>query len=442
MLVSHEVPISMLEESRKFNDYDYCLLHLTYEHEDYRQFYKDSIKMGREVLLDNSLFELGDALTLEAVADGVRDLNPTWVVVPDCLNDAQTTIDRFKEWEEKYSDLGVKTIGVAQGNTMEELTRCYKFMAEHADKIAIPFDSEAFFSLCKDGDTLERWCRGRQEFVMQLVDEKVWCDEKPHHLLGCSYAKEFECSSYVGRIDTVDTSNPVVAAIKGLKYGVHGLAEKPSIKLCELIDYKPSDYEKKLITYNTCMFKYICGREKKWLTYFSRTGSEINNLIDKLGVFPFVVFTNREDLSSLPESVAMCEIIQLPNKPTEQDYIEQLLEVDAAGSNVVATLHGYLRIIPETVCKAVSMYNLHPGLVSKYPKLKGFNPQEKAYNMGLETSGVMIHRVIPEVDAGEILMEKEVSIESLTLDEIYNILHVEATELWVKFFKEELNFYA
>ena len=84
MLISHEIPLSLMEESKQFNDYDYCLLHLTYENEQYRQFYIDSIKNGRRVLLDNSLFELQDALTNDQLAAGVLDLRPTWYVVPDC----------------------------------------------------------------------------------------------------------------------------------------------------------------------------------------------------------------------------------------------------------------------------------------------------------------------------------------------------------------------
>ena len=64
MLVSHEVPISLLKYSQNFNDYDYCLLHLTYDHQEYKNYYIDAIKKGRKVLLDNSLFELGDSLSI------------------------------------------------------------------------------------------------------------------------------------------------------------------------------------------------------------------------------------------------------------------------------------------------------------------------------------------------------------------------------------------
>ena len=253
--VSHEVPISILEESRQFNDYDYALLHLTYEYPEYKQFYIDSIKMGREVLLDNSLFELGDALTLEQVAQGVKDLNPTWVVVPDCLHEKDITIERFKEWEDRYSDLDVMTIGVVQGKTGAEMDECYAFMSMNADKIAIPFDRAAF------GDTLEEWCEGRPAYIKHLIVEGRWNNQKPHHLLGCSYAREFNNPLYqIFSIETVDTSNPIVAGIKRLSYAPDGLNEKPSIKLCDLIDAKLGFEQSAIIMHNVNTFKKICGR--------------------------------------------------------------------------------------------------------------------------------------------------------------------------------------
>lgn len=44
MLVSHEVPLSLLEKSRTFNDYDYALVHLFEIYPAYKQFYIDSLK--------------------------------------------------------------------------------------------------------------------------------------------------------------------------------------------------------------------------------------------------------------------------------------------------------------------------------------------------------------------------------------------------------------
>ena len=43
MLVSHESPISILEESKEYNDYDYALVHLFETHPEYYEFFKNSL---------------------------------------------------------------------------------------------------------------------------------------------------------------------------------------------------------------------------------------------------------------------------------------------------------------------------------------------------------------------------------------------------------------
>ena len=63
MLVSHETPISFLDKSLRYNDYDYALVHLFETHPEYYSFFKRMLSMGREVLLDNSIFELKTAFT-------------------------------------------------------------------------------------------------------------------------------------------------------------------------------------------------------------------------------------------------------------------------------------------------------------------------------------------------------------------------------------------
>jgi len=62
MLVSHESPISILDKSQSYNDYDYALVHLFETHPQYYDYFKNSVKLGREVLLDNSIFNLENHL--------------------------------------------------------------------------------------------------------------------------------------------------------------------------------------------------------------------------------------------------------------------------------------------------------------------------------------------------------------------------------------------
>ena len=105
---------------------------------------------------------------------------------------------------------------------------------------------------------MERYCDGRRRFIQQLKNDGLWNSYKPHHLLGCSLAKEFSYYREDNSIRSVDTSNPVVAGIKELRYnGDLGLTEKPSIMLADLIDHEVTDTEQENINYNVNQFKSI-----------------------------------------------------------------------------------------------------------------------------------------------------------------------------------------
>jgi len=258
MYVSHESPISFLKESRKYNDYDYALVHLFETHPVYYQFFKDSINLGRQVLLDNSIFELGESFDSEKFAKYAKELKPSFYIVPDVLEDGYATIKSFSEFINKYPDLPGLKIGAVQGKTYDEIVDCYRYMSDYADYIAISFDFSYYLVNGIGKTKLERWCDGRRRLINQLKADGIWNSNKPHHLLGCSLAKEFK--SYVGdrSIRSVDTSNPVVAGIKELRYnGDLGLNDKPSIMLADLIDHKVTDSEKEDILYNVEKFKDI-----------------------------------------------------------------------------------------------------------------------------------------------------------------------------------------
>ena len=259
MLVSHETPIYFLEESKSYNDFDYALVHLYETHPTYYAFFKKSIDYdNREVLLDNSIFELGKAFDSSKFANYVQDLKPTYYIVPDVLEDGYETIKSFYEFTKVNNDLPGLKIGAVQGSTYDEIVDCYKYMAEYADYVAISFDFSYYLSTGIGKSKLERYCDGRRRLINQLISDGVWNHYKPHHLLGCSLAKEFKYYSTIKSIRSVDTSNPVVAGIKGLKYsGNLGLQTKPSILLADLIDHKVTEDEAELIYYNVKQFKDI-----------------------------------------------------------------------------------------------------------------------------------------------------------------------------------------
>ncbi len=251
LLVSHESPIQLFHESLKYNDYQYCLVHLMEESDEYRSWFLTANKrFGADVLLDNSIFELGEAFDPGKYAYWLEEINPNYYIVPDVLEDANATIYKWAEWELTHMPIDNKSlrIGVVQGKDWQDLTDCYKYMSDVADYIAISFDYSYYQHTGIGSTKLERWCSGRQRFIQDLIDNGYWNWSKPHHLLGCSLAKEFRyyVDKRITNIRSCDTSNPIVAALKGLRYsGDLGLQEKHTLELTQ---------------YNTTMFKHILGR--------------------------------------------------------------------------------------------------------------------------------------------------------------------------------------
>lgn len=174
----------------------------------------------------------------------------------------------------------------------------------------------------------------------------------------------------------------------------------------------------------------------KWVALFSQTGSELLQVCQALNRVPDIVIHNnplgfvndilQNYLTERGTAIVLCE-----SKPNTQFYL------DIIPSDSIVTLHGWLRIIPPQVCSERVIFNGHPGLIIKYPELKGKDPQAKAFDLGLSESGCVIHRVTAEVDAGEILLHRTVSLIGLSLDEVYNVLHDTSVSLWLEFFNCE-----
>lgn len=239
------------------------------ENTAYREWYLNvATRFNQQVLLDNSIFELGESFDGDQYVHWINEIKPNFYIVPDVLEDSEGTISKWQAFvsnhDPKISDRTVLRIGVVQGRTWTDLVKCYRFMSENADYLAISFDYSYYNITGYGSNPLERFCSGRQRLVKQLIDEGVWNWNKPHHLLGASLAKEFRyyVDNNVYNIRSCDTSNPVVAGLHGLPYnGDQGLAIKPSAKLAHMIDVDINDSQYDLIKYNTSQFKKILRRD-------------------------------------------------------------------------------------------------------------------------------------------------------------------------------------
>ena len=266
--IAHEAPISIFDAVQARTDYDYALVHLFEESDQYFNLFKQSLKKKREVILDNSIFELGTAFDPEKYAEWIVKLQPTYYIIPDVLNDAKGTIENFDNWIKNYKDsVPGKIIAVAQGKTFNEFLECYNHLTAHVDKIAISFDSE-FYNMwisrfpTKQPTKYHEWAIARQLLFVQMVERDLIKKNIPHHLLGCGVPQEFINYHNYDFIDSIDTSNPVVAGLKGLRYNeLLGLDDKPSEKLFTLINSEVSPNQMATITHNVTWFRKIVNGE-------------------------------------------------------------------------------------------------------------------------------------------------------------------------------------
>lgn len=226
----------------------------------YKNFFLESSKKGRRILLDTSIFELGEAFDLEKYAGWVKMLQPYEYILPDVLENSQKTMDNSESFVEAYPDLPGKKIGVVQGKTYDELLDCYKFLDKklNVDKIAISFDYSLYEELFPHPNKWVSFMVGRVHVINKLLQDSILNINKPHHLLGCSNPLEFSFykNPVFNFIESIDTSSPIVHGLHKVLYeGKIGDWSKETTKLADLIKADPDIEQKSAILFNINTFR-------------------------------------------------------------------------------------------------------------------------------------------------------------------------------------------
>jgi len=258
--IAHESPKAIFDSVQKLTNYDYALVHLFEEDQEYLQLFKDAIKKGREVILDNSIFELEEAFDADRFTHWINELRPTWYIVPDALEDAKKTMNQMANWNLKYADqVYGKKIGVVQGKSYSEIVACYEYMNKMADvdMIAISFDYSYYTQSVPHPNKYVSWMLGRVKLLGDMLRDGVINENKPHHLLGVGIPQEGLFYRQYTWIYSMDTSNPVVHGIKGIEYSEVGLWSKESQKLFEMINQPIDDIDLNLVKYNINKFSWF-----------------------------------------------------------------------------------------------------------------------------------------------------------------------------------------
>jgi len=234
MKISHELPLSLMHNAYKWNDYDYCLPHLIDHYDQYRTFFQKSRLDKRFIIMDNGLFE-GVVHTTEDLLEKINLVRPNIFIVPDAWNDANTTLVNAKSWMINFKENlpeSVNLMAVCQGKDIGELITTYQTLVDIGyTHIAFNHSSIAYQNEYTGMDHLKASMYGRMEFIRRLVQSGAIRKTHYHHLLGCSLPQEFMSYGDWPFIKSVDTSNPILVGAEGIRYADSGLTFKPKEKL-------------------------------------------------------------------------------------------------------------------------------------------------------------------------------------------------------------------
>lgn len=177
----------------------------------------------------------------------------------------------------------------------------------------------------------------------------------------------------------------------------------------------------------------------KIIVLISGNGSNLQALIDASasGALPAeisLVISNRSTAFGLQRAAnAGIETLVFPLKPykdagkTREEYDADLGALVASKNPDLVVLAGWMHILSRGFLDALPdvVINLHPALPGEFDGAHAIERAFEAYRKGeIARTGVMVHRVIPEVDRGEVVLKREIPIlETDTVETLEERIH-------------------
>ena len=149
----------------------------------------------------------------------------------------------------------------------------------------------------------------------------------------------------------------------------------------------------------------------------SGRGSNLKAIIDaiqqqRLDARIAVVISNRADAAGLEHArKAGIDTLVIDHKGylSREDYDRALVKELRARQVALVCLAGFMRLLSPVFIEAYPnrILNIHPSLLPKYP---GLHPQQQALDDGAAVSGATVHVVNADLDAGPIVLQREVPV--------------------------------
>lgn len=149
----------------------------------------------------------------------------------------------------------------------------------------------------------------------------------------------------------------------------------------------------------------------------SGRGSNLQAIVDaiaggSLAASMAIVISNRAEAAGLARArAAGIETLVLPHRDfgTRTAYDLALVAALKARGVKLVCFAGFMRLVGAAFCDAFpqAALNIHPSLLPAFP---GAHAQQQAIDHGVKVTGVTVHFVTPDLDAGPIILQAAVPV--------------------------------
>ena len=156
---------------------------------------------------------------------------------------------------------------------------------------------------------------------------------------------------------------------------------------------------------------------KRLAVLISGRGTNLQSLIDavhdrRLDATIAVVISNRADAAGLERARrAGIETLVLSHRdwPSREEYDRAILSELQIRDVGLVCLAGFMRVFSRVMLDAFpnAIVNIHPSLLPLFP---GLRPHQQALDHGVKVSGVTVHLVTADLDAGPIVVQRTVPV--------------------------------
>jgi phosphoribosylglycinamide formyltransferase-1 len=161
----------------------------------------------------------------------------------------------------------------------------------------------------------------------------------------------------------------------------------------------------------------LTTRKSNIAVLISGRGSNLQSLIDACAASDFpasikIVISNVPDVMGLERAQKAgipAQIINHKNYLSREAFEDALLTALSAYNIDLVCLAGFMRVLtPHFIQKWPGrLINIHPSLLPDY---KGLNTHARAIADKKPEAGCTVHYVVPEIDSGEIIIQKRVPV--------------------------------